>query len=222
MLDKLISVLAPHRCVVCRAEGSLLCTWCLPDAIQPVPERCYRCYALSRDSAVCAACRKQSPLRHVWVRGSYEGAAKQLVHMLKFARAMAAAQTIGQLLHEATPALPPGTIITFVPTATSRVRHRGYDQAELIARAFAAARGQKVQTLLTRVGQTRQLGADRKHRLEQAAKNYVASRPEACKGVEILIIDDISTTGATLEAAAYVLKKAGARTVHAAVFAQKQ
>ena len=222
MLDGVIGALAPHVCVICGCEGSLVCAWCAPDALMTVPERCYRCSVVSGESAVCSKCRKHSPLQHVWVAGLYQGAAKDLVHALKFARAKAAAQIIGDLLHDAVPALPQGTVVTYIPTATSRVRLRGYDQAQLIARAFAGNRGLQVCTLLRRQGQTRQVGANRKHRLEQAAKNYAVSDMHAAKGAEILIIDDILTTGATLESAAKVLKAAGAKRLHAAVFAQKQ
>ncbi len=222
MLDKVIGLLAPHMCVVCGSEGSLLCGWCRPDALLVVPERCYHCSALSAQSAVCDKCRKHSPLQNVWVASLYQGAAKDLVYGLKFARTRAAAQLIGGLLDESIPALPKGTVVTYVPTATSRVRLRGYDQSRLIAMSFARARGLAVLPLLRRQGQSRQVGADRKHRLEQAAKSYAAYNPAAASGKEILIIDDILTTGSTLESAAKVLKKAGAKQLYAAVFAQKQ
>lgn len=222
MIEALISLLAPHRCLVCKTEGALLCAWCAPDAMWHVPERCYRCQAASVDSAVCAACRSRTPLAHLWVRGLYKDTAKQLLYALKFSRAKAAATIIGQLLDETVPALPLGTVVTYIPTATSRVRLRGYDHARLIAMAFASQRGLPVRKLLLRIGQSRQVGADRTHRQSQAAKNYIVPQPATCKGLEILLIDDIMTTGATVESAAAQLKKAGAKKVHAAVFAQKQ
>lgn len=222
MLDKLIGVLAPHDCVVCGDEGALLCAWCRLDAVPPLPDRCYRCFAVSQDSLVCAKCRRESPLRHVWVRAQYEAIAKELVYRLKFGRTRAAAQTISLLLDDSVPALQKNTIVTFVPTATSRVRQRGYDQAQLIANSFAKQRGLRYIPLLARQGQSRQVGADRKHRQQQAAGNYRALNLTEVKGAEILLIDDIITTGATIESATKVLKKAGAKQVNAAIFAQKQ
>lgn len=222
MLDGITKLLAPHTCVVCGREGSLLCVWCWPDALPAMPERCYRCSATSPESEVCKKCRASTPLRHAWVRAQYEGAAKDLVYALKFARAQAAALTIAELLDEAVPALPEGTIITYVPTATSRVRFRGYDQSRLIAKSFARHRGLKLQTLLSRHGQSRQVGADRKHRAAQAAQNYRLVPTAQISGKEVVVIDDILTTGATLESAARILKDAGAKQVNAAVFAQKQ
>lgn len=222
MFDRVIGVLAPHVCLVCGREGSLLCASCSYDALPPLPDRCYRCKSISQDSAVCQKCRKHTVLKYVWPRAQYSGPAKDLVYSLKFARARAAARLIADLLDEAVPALPPGTLVTYIPTATSRVRFRGYDQSRLIAKAFARKRNLRLVTALARIGQTRQVGSDRKHRLAQAAQNYRVQNQSKVKGAEILLIDDILTTGATLESAAKLIKLAGAKQVSAAVFAQKQ
>lgn len=221
MIDRLLGLLAPHVCIMCGSEGGLLCERCAPDATDPVPARCYRCSSMTINSAVCSSCRRNSPLRHVWVASQYGGPPKELIYQLKFSRTKPAAHLIALYLHETVPTLSPNTVITFVPTATSRVRQRGYDQAQLIAKTFAKYRGLPCRALLVRHGQSRQVGSDRKHRLEQAVKNY-QSKQEIENGTEVLLIDDILTTGATLEASAKVLQQAGAKTVNAAVFAQKQ
>ncbi len=221
MFDKLISIIAPHTCLVCGKEGSLLCAWCAPDAILPLPERCYRCNVISRDSAVCKKCRRNSPLQYVWVSGQYADTAKELVRRLKFVRAKAAVTVIAERMVESIPDLPPATIITYIPAATSRVRVRGYDQSRLLAKEIAKRRKLMHTTLLVRHGQTRQVGADRKHRIKQAAKNYSVRPSSLLPGSTVLIIDDILTTGATLESAAKLLKNAGAKHVYAAVFAKK-
>ncbi len=222
MFDKIVGILAPHVCIVCGDEGALLCAWCAPDSVAPLPDRCYRCFVVSQDSAVCTKCRKVSPLKHVWVRSQYERVSKELIHQLKFGRARAAAHTIAGLLDEAVPALSKDTVITYVPTAMRRVRIRGYDQSKLIARAFAAQRGLRSQALLMRLGQSRQVGANRKHRRAQAAHNYRLLAGVDVRGKDILLIDDITTTGATLESAAQVLKNAHVAKVNAATFGQKQ
>jgi ComF family protein len=222
MLDKLVSLLAPHTCLVCGTEGYLLCPWCKPDAVSALPERCYRCNAVSRDSAVCQKCRKVSPLTHVWVRSDYEGAAKKLIYRLKFARAIATATVIAELMDEAIPDMPKDTVVTYIPTATSRVRLRGYDQSHLLARAIARQRGLKLTPLLIRVGQSRQVGSDRKHRINQAQNNYRVRNGKCNRVEQVLLVDDILTTGATLESAARLLKQSGIKQVSAAVFAKKR
>ena len=221
MLDKLISLLAPHICLVCGSEGAVLCAWCSPDAIEVVPARCYRCNAVSQDSQVCANCRKKTVLEHVWVCSVYDGVPKRLVRKLKFERGKAASSAIAAMLDENLPYLPSDTVITYVPTATKRVRLRGYDQAELIAMHFAKRRGLVCTSLLIRHGHSRQVRSSRTVRAQQAAQSYTAKRSNLHYGT-VLLIDDILTTGATIEAAAKILKKAGIKHINAAVFAQKQ
>lgn len=112
------------------------------------------------------------------------------------------------------------TVVTHIPTATSRVRRRGYDPAELIARALAKESGLKHKTMLLRVTQTRQVGAKRNKRIMQMEYAFKPAL-EVPSSVPVLLVDDLTTTGATLESAAKCLKTAGAKTVNAAVFAQK-
>lgn len=221
MLDKLMAIIAPYTCIVCGAEGSLLCDWCSPDAIPPVPSRCYSCYAVSQDSAVCRACRPRTRLQNVWVRSDYTAHAKELIYRLKFERTKQAARVVAELLDEAIPYLPPDVVVTYIPTATSRVRQRGYDQTRLIAVHFAQLRKLQLQTLLVRHGQTRQVRATKAQRARQAQTSY-SLRDVSRLPATVLVIDDILTTGATLEAAGTLLKQAGAKHVYGAVFAQKQ
>jgi ComF family protein len=158
----------------------------------------------------------------VWVRAQYQGVAKELIYRLKFARTKGSAQIVARLLGEALPTLPENTIVTYVPTATSRVRRRGYDQARVVATILSKERGLPCLPLLVRHGQDRQVGADRKQRIKQASGNYTVINNRKLQKAQVLLVDDILTTGATIEAAARVLKKAGARAVNAAIFAQKQ
>ena len=105
-----------------------------------------------------------------------------------------------------------------LPTATSRVRQRGYDQAALIAKAYAKAVHREYLPCLARLGQQHQRGAKRQARLEQLHQAYRATR--SVKGANVLLVDDVATTGASLQAAAQLLYQAGARRVDVIVFAQ--
>jgi ComF family protein len=219
-LEKIMGFVAPHYCVICGSEGAVICPWCLPDLALPLPARCYHCRAVTKDSLVCSKCRRTSRIKHVWVRTTYDGPAKQLIHEFKFQRKVAAAQPIAELMAEALPYLPPQTIITHVPTASSRVRRRGYDHAQLLAKALAERLGLTHQTLLLRTTQTRQVGSKRAVRLAQMQTAFQAHKRVVPKST-VLLVDDLTTTGATLEVAAKTLKKAGVKTVDAIVFAQK-
>ncbi len=218
VLEKLLSFIAPHECLVCEAEGELVCRECHDIAIQKVPSRCYRCHKLTNGFRVCLPCRASSKLTAVWVAADYAGTAKELIHKLKYQRAQTAARVIAAYLYETLPTPPADFVIVPLPTATSRRRQRGYDQAELIAKEYAHLTGAQYKTLLHRFGQSRQVGTHRKERLEQLETAFWADK--SAQKTKVLLIDDVTTTGATLEAAAKVLREAGSSRVAALCFAQ--
>jgi ComF family protein len=152
----------------------------------------------------------------------YEAYPKQLIGLLKFGRVRASAKVMAGYMQTTLPFLDEATVITFVPTATSRVRQRGYDQAHLLAKELSRLTKRKTKPLLGRLGQTRQVGATRKQRLVQLQNAFFARNSKAIKGAHILLVDDVLTTGATLEAAAKTLRQTGAKSVSAVVFAQKR
>jgi ComF family protein len=221
LLETVLSIFAPHMCVVCSTEGSLLCTVCSEFELLPVPSRCYRCKQLTRDSSVCASCRRHTALKHVWVRTEYTNVSSKLVLAYKFERARAAHQPLARVMVEALPFLPADTVIMSVPTTTSRVRERGYDHTYLIARDIAARTGLLHIRPAIRMGQVHQFGASGLQRRKQLENAFVVTKPQAINGKKILLVDDVVTTGATLETLAKTLKAAGAAHIDAVVFAQK-
>jgi ComF family protein len=144
---------------------------------------------------------------------------KKLIHKLKFERAMAAAQPIARKIDQIIPDLPQDTVICHIPTASNRVRIRGYDQAAEIAKCLANIRDYPYRTPLVRIGKSRQVGSGRKDRFKHLT-NAFKVRDYDLRQANILLVDDITTTGATIEAAAKILKESGAKTVDVAVFAQ--
>jgi ComF family protein len=159
-------------------------------------------------------------LNHVWIAAQYRDAAKEIIYKLKFGRAKAGAKTVAGIIGSNLPDLPPGIIVSHIPTANNRVRLRGYDQAQLIARGLSEQRGWQHESLLIRTGKSRQVGAGRKERFKHLEKALKTGMKADISGKHILLIDDITTTGATIEAAAKILKNNGAKTVDVAVFAQ--
>ena len=220
IVDRLLAVVAPHDCIGCGAEGSLLCVAC-SNSLCAVTERCYRCRKLSPSSLTCTSCRKTSRLRRVQVATVYAGVAKELVWKLKFTGAQQASQPMVAKMSELIrDGYSPTTLIIPVPTATKRARQRGYDQAELLARGLTNQARLRYYACLARIGHQHQHGAARAQRLKQLASAFRVTRPQLLRGAHVLLIDDVVTTGATLEAAARVLKAAGADQIDAIVFAQ--
>ena len=214
VLEQLLSTIAPHACLGCTAEGALLCAKCV-QALPLVPSRCYQCGRSTTNYQTCLDCQPTSPLAGVWVVTPYAGPAKALLHVIKFERARAGARDVARAMVRLLPNGP--YTITHAPTATSRIRARGYDQAELIAKELARATGQPHRALLGRTTQQRQLGQSRVSRKQQMEDAFRPLCP-APQGT-ILVIDDVLTTGATLDSAATTLRLNGAQHVCAAVFA---
>lgn len=218
MLETLLAWVAPHQCLACRTEGSLLCANCV-HLLRPAAGRCYRCRALAANGRTCPPCRRRSRLFAVRAATDYDGVAKELVRRLKFGSTRQAARVMADVMATRLPADQP-LLITHMPTASSRIRRRGYDQAALLARAIAAQTDRPYLPCLVRLGQARQVGANRKQRLQQLQDQLHVSRPGRVRGRHVVLIDDVTTTGASLEAAAAALKEAGAKRVEAVVFAR--
>jgi ComF family protein len=145
---------------------------------------------------------------------------KELVHRMKYERAQAGTREVARLLAPLLIGTPADLLLVHIPTATGRVRSRGYDHARLIARELSRCSGLESAALLGRLGQAHQVGATRAERLRQLEGAFRPLRPELIVGRQIVLVDDVLTTGATLETAARVLRRAGAARVDAVVLAQ--
>lgn len=221
LIEMAVSLLAPHTCSNCKREGMPVCARCAKRHFTPPAPCCYRCAAPSEQFATCQPCLGRPGLQHVWAATGYTGAAKETVALLKFQRAKAAAYVIADCLDRRLPALPAGVIVSAVPTASSRVRLRGYDQARLIAHRLAKKRGLMYQDTLWRVKTTRQVGANRSDRFHYLENAFVVRKPKRLIGQHVLLVDDVLTTGATLESAARELNRCGTGRIDAAVFARQ-
>ncbi len=227
LLEAVIGVLAPPQCVVCGAEGSSLCRACLAAEIVPFGERCFDCGAAAVGGRTCPACRKSAP-RYVWITTTYENAAQKLIKIYKFGHRRAVAESLATLMVETffdfnTPEFVStlNYLVVSVPTATSRIRHRSFDHSALVARHIARKLGLKYANALGRTGQTRQVGTKRAERLKQLEGQFFARLPYLIKGQNILLIDDVVTTGATLRATTKTLRAAGAKRIDALIFAKR-
>lgn len=218
IIDQLLSVIAPHHCVSCGVEGLLLCQGCA-GSIVSVPSRCYRCHKLTNNYRTCISCRSSSLLFSVTAAKPYESYAKTLVTSLKFNGAQAAAKEMAHAMVGAWMRID-GIVVVPVPTTTDRIRYRGFDQAILLARSISKQSDTVYLQILGRQGRKHQVGASRHVRLQQLKNAFYVNKPHLIKGQHVLLIDDVCTTGATLEAAAKALHDAGAARISALVYAQ--
>ncbi len=220
IMERIVSVFTPYDCIICGYEGLIVCEACLPLICPAVPSRCYICRASTMDFAVCGRCRPSSKLRRVYVRSELSGIPKQLVHGLKYSYVQSVAVVMANFMTQILPDSSSSLIIP-VPTATSRLRRRGYDHTELIAARISRVIGAVKVSALVRLSQTSQVGSRRSLRVSQLKGAYRIARPGSLVDAHVLLVDDVVTTGSTLEAAAACLKAEGVKTVDAIVFAQR-
>lgn len=227
LFESAIGWLAPPQCVGCGLEGRSLCRACTAN-IQPFGERCWRCDALSPGGRTCPKCRLPGAPRLVWISATYDGLARELTSLYKFGHQRAAAEPIAQLMVDNM--LRVGAIdqddlksylVIPVPTATGRVRERGFGHSELLARKVGQKLRLDYSNALRRLGQARQLGSTRQSRLTQLEGRFSVRRPGIIAARRILLVDDVLTTGGTLMAATKTLRAAGARRVDALLFAKR-
>jgi len=225
LLEAAIGWLAPPQCVSCGVEGSTVCGACASTKLIPYGQRCFGCGTLTELGRTCSRCRRFGSPARVWVTTNHEGAARDLLHAFKFEQQRAAADSLALLMAatfvENNGADYPDYLVIPVPTATKRVRQRGFDHAQLLARSVARKLGLNYQPVLARLGQTRQVGSKRADRIAQMADKYLVKNSARVSGQKILLIDDVVTTGATLNTAARALRLAGATRVDALVFARR-
>jgi ComF family protein len=228
ILDLAIGWIAPAECISCNLEGTSLCQGCKLSEIVPYGDRCFKCNKMSSNSKTCDKCRKSGAPSYCWISTDYEGTAKQLIQLLKFKHMRSAANAISELMTDtlhcnmtAEDMAKLNYLVLPIPTASGRVRQRSFDHSDLIATKFCRQNKMTKGSQLKRLGQTRQVGSKRSVRLAQTRNIYYVQPAKEIIGRNIILIDDVTTTGATLEDAASILRKAGAKRVDALVFAKK-
>jgi ComF family protein len=197
-------------CYVCRdAARELLCTACAAELPRLSDVRCPRCALASPGGAVCGRCLADPPHYDATVAAlAYAFPADALVHALKFRGELALAPFLGDMLLQKVKNEPVDMLLA-VPLSARRLRERGYNQAVEIARAL----GREIDlSLCVREGEGRpQMELPYAERRKNIRGAFRCTRHLI--GGTVAVVDDVMTTGATLNEVAATLKKAGATRV---------
>lgn len=217
------------RCAACRQKsgGEILCGRCSPPHPNPNIGRCPGCWQPWAERSlcdICLDCPLPYTMRWLWV---YEGRARDLVALMKYDPNPDAAHYIGRriaaagLLH---PADLARTIVP-VPSTSGSIRRRGFLQTALIAasiaRSFGISAPIHLNALKTDSRKPNQASLGHNRRLRMAAGKFSAE-PSIVGGRQILLVEDVATTGATLAACAAALRSAGAGHILAVAAARSE
>jgi ComF family protein len=181
--------------------------------------------------ALCGLCRRlEPPYVKATAYGSYQGGLRELIHLLKYNQVRPAANILGRMLAEAIEDLQPlfsasEVLVVPVPLHFRKLRQRGFNQAESIARAAlklkSAAELRLSAAVLERQRETKsQIGLSRHQRRENIRGAFVVAKPAEINGREVLVVDDVFTTGTTVSECARILLRAGAAKVYVATVAR--
>lgn len=231
--DGLLAVLVAPACAVC--GGALdaptrgpVCEACWRAVRLLTPPVCDRCgdalpswRAASRARGMCPRCRRRvSAIDRGVAAGAYDGALREIIHAFKYGQRRSLGASLAALMRAQGAAVLDGAdCVVPVPLHWRRRLGRGFNQAARLAQGL----GLPVVAALKRTRHTRSqtdLPAAERHRnvreaFRLARRGLLRRRPLDVRGLTIVLVDDVATTGATLEACARVLKAAGAAEVRA-------
>ena len=246
--ESLFSVLFPSECRICglpllNISRLPVCPDCL-SGIEPVSgkvcsicgERVLSAFAEGDVEGFreCPVCRRiERPFEQAVAYGSYDGGLRELIHLLKYNGVSPAASVLGRMLGEALIPLYPvfeqeKVLVIPVPLYKGKRRQRGFNQAELIARAARKAstlrdRFELAPNVLLRTRETHsQIGLTSHQRRENLRGAFAVARAAQVTGREVLLVDDVYTTGTTVSECSRVLRRAGAARVWVATVARTQ
>lgn len=229
--NNVLDLLFPPICAGCQKEGEFLCNSCEKSLIR-VPPKCFGCGKLSPGNKripqgrTCHSCRSKTSI-HAFISPFLyrQEPVRELIHNLKYMRVYAISNVLSKLLYKYMQyfgvCLPKNSIIIPMPLHLRRERTRGFNQSFLIAKSLSdtsdipICSGVLLRTLNTKP-QIELRAAERHLNIIGA---FTLAFPEKIRDKTIILLDDVKTTGSTMEEAACVLKSAGAKKIWAITIA---
>src|SRR5205823_9960416 len=232
-LRAIASLLYPPACTICTAmvgSDDYLCEECKAKTTRIIPPFCGKCSepfeGAITGTFICANCAHRT-IHFDAAVAAYRsrGIVREIVHDFKYGRQIHLRHIVARWLYAALDderlREHRFDIIVPVPLHPTRQRERGFNQASLLAESLSAQISTPAKPLLERIRYTTtQTALDRAERMENLHNAFHLRKNADVRGLRVLLIDDVLTTGSTLSECARVLKRAGATSVHAATAAR--
>lgn len=227
----LLDFFFPKKCVGCAKKGEYLCPACFSQLSFATDTKCLVCERVSFAGLTHPGCKTRYSIDGYVAGVSYRKIAKKLLYQFKYKPYLTDLQTLlVDLLYEN---LLQNELFTYVtrqhaifvpiPLSKGKLRKRGYNQSEILAKGLGKKLGLPVENVLNRVRDTNpQYGLKKEERRMnmKGAFALVHRSSFMVHGKIALLVDDVVTTGSTLKEAAKILKKNGFKKVYGVVFAQ--
>lgn len=218
----LISLLFPSFCLVCNRDGNYICRKCFFEMYPLYQLTCPVCDKATYKSLVHSECKDKINFEGLYYLVPYGNQFHDIIETVKYKYCFAICDFLGKLLainFRTNFKLEENYVVTSVPIHKSKMRSRGFNQAELIGKAFAKELGLSYQNLLIRNRKTQtQVGMDRSERIRNL-KNCFEFKSENVPQ-SVILVDDIYTTGTTVKECSEILKNYGVQRVLVAVLAK--
>jgi len=218
--EKLLDLIFPRICVGCKKYGTWLCDECLNQITPIVQGVCLFCNRQTKGSRFCKKCRKKGYLSGVFCGYYYEPPLSELIKGYKYD-----SLSVGPLLSAffiyslKKVKMPQEFILCPIPLHYKKERSRGFNQALYFSNILADYFNWSMVQLLKRTKETKpQVSLDPRQRIKNVSDAFKVIGDVSSK--TIVLVDDVVTTGATINEAARVLKNAGARKVMALTLAK--
>lgn len=224
-INDIAALVFPASCFGCNADDSWLCPDCRHALTLTETPECPYCRQPSSDGRRCQSCTNAGLLKGLVVAASYDKAWKSIIHQYKFSFVESAAQDIYRAAEKPWRSVARGvltdTVVTSVPLSRKRQLWRGFNQSAILGRLLAINLGLPYGDLLQRYGKhLEQSRLTRADRLANAARQTFSLRKVEKVPQSVIIVDDVYTTGATMEACARALHTAGVKTIWGCVIAR--
>ncbi|MFV1860071.1 MAG: double zinc ribbon domain-containing protein [Anaerolineales bacterium] len=210
-----LDLLFPIQCTGCGEAGTIWCDECDASIARLTQPQCQQCGYPLENRKSCPSCASRRPTLQVRSYARYKGPVAQALLHLKYRPNRRLASVMGAWLEELRVRYGwRAEVVVPVPLSKRRMQQRGFNQAALLAEAFGHRAGLSVDpSRLKRVVDTRsQVGLNPYERWHNVRKAFKAES-RSFEGADVLVVDDLFTTGATLSACATELRAAGAQSV---------